>query len=191
MGIDLIIIIICWVLFGLYWLVNSFFQKQSQETPLTFNKIISQLFFSLPFVFLIRPDWFKLDQIIIKNSMVNIISIAICIIGLIICIWARKTLADNWSKSLDFKKGHELIQTGPYSTIRHPIYTGFLLMFFALALDVGKIGGLIGFAVLLIGVFLRIKQEEDLLIKHFKEKYILYKNKTKALLPYIIALSGN
>ena len=50
----------------------------------------------------------------------------VCLLGLFVTLWARWTLAGNWSSDVTFKQGHELIRTGPYRFVRHPIYTGIL-----------------------------------------------------------------
>ncbi len=54
--------------------------------------------------------------------------VVLCIAGLLFCIWARFTLGRNWSGVVTFKGGHDLITRGPYAFVRHPIYTGILIM---------------------------------------------------------------
>ena len=44
----------------------------------------------------------------------------VCVLGLLVTIWARWTLAGNWSSEVAFKKGHELVRTGPYSGSHRP-----------------------------------------------------------------------
>ena len=180
-------IILCWIIFVLYWIVSSFSQKPTAEKPISIGTFLAQLLFGIPFVVLVRPEWFHLDMRIVTDSLeISLLSIALGILGLAICMWARKTLSGNWSKNLDLKEGHELVRTGPYRWVRHPIYTGFLFLFLGTAFAVGKIGGFIGFGVLLVGCVLRIQQEEELLMKHFMEEYRTYKKRVKALIPYFI-----
>src|SRR6185312_4013633 len=47
--------------------------------------------------------------------------------GLLFTVWARLHLGRNWSGSVTIKEGHELVTSGPYALVRHPIYTGLLL----------------------------------------------------------------
>src|SRR5271165_6640566 len=47
--------------------------------------------------------------------------------GLLFAVWARRHLGKNWSQEVTLKEGHELITSGPYGLVRHPIYTGLLL----------------------------------------------------------------
>ena len=60
------------------------------------------------------------------------------------------TWSSNWSGVVTLKEGHELIRTGPYRTIRHPIYTGILLALVGTSLTVGEVRGLIAVAVALL-----------------------------------------
>jgi protein-S-isoprenylcysteine O-methyltransferase Ste14 len=63
----------------------------------------------------------------------------VCVGGLFVALWARKTLAGNWSSTVTFKKGHELVKTGPYRFTRHPIYTGLLLMGLGVTVEIGRL----------------------------------------------------
>lgn len=187
MDIALILVTAFWMIFAIYWIVSSFSQKDIAEAPMNFQRVIGNLLFGLPFFFLIRPDLIHTDmRIIADNIVINSLAVIICGLGLLICILARRNLAGNWSAGLDLKKKHELITTGPYQHVRHPIYTGYLMMFFGAALAVGMLGGFIGVAILLIGCFIRIDQEEKLMIRNFGKKYVDYKRRTGALIPKII-----
>lgn len=180
------VVVGCWAVFLLYWLISALKQKQTQEKPIwTLNNVVAQVLFSFPFVILIRPDIFGWERVLFDNVVVDSVGVFFCVLGLIICILARNAIASNWSKNLDFKKGHELVQHGPYKRVRHPIYTGFLSLFLGSALAAGTIGGLIGVVLLLCGCLLRIRQEEQLMMKHFKEQYTLYKQSAKRLIPYV------
>jgi protein-S-isoprenylcysteine O-methyltransferase Ste14 len=108
------------------------------------------------------------------------------IIGAGIAISARKTLGTNWANAYEYqvKKKQELVTSGIYSLIRHPIYSGLCL---------GLIGGeliaqsylvVIGFA-LLIGGYLQARQEEAILIKHFGSEYSNYMKRTKMFIPFL------
>jgi len=51
----------------------------------------------------------------------------ICVLGLFLAIWSRKVLGAEWSRDVELKQGHKLVERGPYTLMRHPIYTGHLL----------------------------------------------------------------
>ncbi|MGA3145773.1 MAG: isoprenylcysteine carboxylmethyltransferase family protein, partial [Verrucomicrobiota bacterium] len=97
----------------------------------------------------------------------------------------RSGLGGNWSGSVTFKENHELIVRGPYRFVRHPIYTGILLMILGTAIISGRA---VAFLALIIGFLIywqRLRQEEALLTKHFPETYPGYKSRTKALIPFL------
>ncbi len=185
-NIPIMFIILCWGIYLLYWAVSSFSQKPSTEKPKSVSYFVAVFLFGSSFMMILVPELFNLSAIPINKSLLlDITSMLICASGLAVCVWARTNLAGNWSNTLDFKKGHELIQSGPYKLIRHPIYAGFLLMFLGSAMATSKLGGIIGFVILLAGCLLRIRLEEDLMMKHFPVEYCEYKKNTKALVPFL------
>ena len=70
-----------------------------------------------------------------------------CVLGLLVTIWARRTLAGNWSSDVTFKQGHELMRSGPYRFVRHPIYTGLLVMGLGSAIEIGRLRCFLGIVV--------------------------------------------
>jgi len=110
----------------------------------------------------------------------------ICVFGLYVTIWARRTLAGNWSNDVTFKQGHELIRTGPYRFVRHPIYTGLLVMCLGSAIEIGRLRGLLGLLAVGIGFWIKLKQEERLMMRHFPDEYRVYRRQVKALVPFVI-----
>jgi protein-S-isoprenylcysteine O-methyltransferase Ste14 len=120
------------------------------------------------------------------SSEITFIGLMITIMGLSFALWARVVLGSNWSLDVNFKEKHELIQKGPYAYVRHPIYSALLLMFSGTAIAIGNLGGFLGFPVLFISFWIKLHQEETLLIRHFKEEYLNYKKKVKALIPYVL-----
>jgi protein-S-isoprenylcysteine O-methyltransferase Ste14 len=115
-----------------------------------------------------------------------VVIIVFAVTGLIVALIARRTLAGNWSRAVAFKEDHELITTGLYHYVRHPIYTGVLLMILATALSVGTLSAGIGFVIIVLGLWFKLRAEEEILTKHFPKEYSVYKDRTKALIPYVV-----
>ena len=189
------VIICCWVIFGLYWFISSSSLKSIQETKgwLAGNwhgiwLLIGGLFLSnLPFLAKVGVSSSSLTILLIPSSIViNVVIIVFAVTGLIVALIARRTLAGNWSRAVAFKEDHELITTGLYHYVRHPIYTGVLLMILATALSVGTLSAGIGFVVIVLGLWLKLRAEEEILTKHFPKEYLAYKDRTKALIPYVV-----
>ncbi len=106
--------------------------------------------------------------------------------GLVFCVWARFTLAGNWSDFVQIKQDHELIVEGPYRWVRHPIYTGLLLMFAGTALAVGEWRGVLAVAIAAAAFWRKLRLEEGLMRRQFGEAYARYAARTPALIPFIV-----
>jgi protein-S-isoprenylcysteine O-methyltransferase Ste14 len=118
------------------------------------------------------------------SMAVAILGDVLCAAGIALAIWARLTLGRNWGMPMSHKEGAELITRGPYTLIRHPIYSGVLLALFGTAL-VGGVAWLLFFV--LIGAFFihSARQEEQRMVMQFPEAYGDYKARTKMLVPWI------
>jgi protein-S-isoprenylcysteine O-methyltransferase Ste14 len=113
------------------------------------------------------------------------LGVAVCAAGMGFCFWARHTLGSNWSGMVTVKKGHELIQAGPYGLTRHPMYTGILTGLFGVALTTDAAGNFFGPALLLFAFLRKMKVEETYMTQHFGKRYISYAKNVKRLVPFI------
>lgn len=105
------------------------------------------------------------------------------ILGAAFAIWARFHLGKNWSGEVTIREDHKLIRSGPYTYVRHPIYTGMLLALGGTALAVGKYRALLGFAIFSVGIVLKARREEAMLAQEFGPAFEEHKKKTGFLLP--------
>jgi protein-S-isoprenylcysteine O-methyltransferase Ste14 len=184
-------ILACWVIFCLYWLLSALSTKPTQEVAEGFNGLWYRV--SLVAGAVLIGNFFQvlsslglMKLVIPRTSVVGAVSIVLAIVGLIIAIWARRTLASNWSANITYKKDHELITSGPYHYVRHPIYTGILAMVLGTILAVGTVGAVIGLVLIVISMWLKWRQEEELMGRHFPKEYPDYKKRTKAILPLVL-----
>lgn len=106
--------------------------------------------------------------------------------GLLFGMWARRHLGRNWSRSVTLKEGHELITSGPYALVRHPIYTGLLLAFLGTAVALGEWRGLLAVALVFGALWSKLRLEEKWMRAQFGESYESYSRRVAALVPYII-----
>ena len=109
----------------------------------------------------------------------------VCIAGFGLCVWARRHLGRNWGMPMSLKEGHELVTTGPYSYIRHPIYTGMLLALLGSALVTGTIWLAVSAAIGVYCVY-SARTEEQLMTREFPEQYEEYKRRTKRFIPFVV-----
>ena len=109
-----------------------------------------------------------------------------CSAPLRLALWARRTIGGNWSSVVTLKQDHELIERGPYRFVRHPIYSGFLLMAVGTAILHARAGEFVFCGFLLLGLWFKLRAEEDLLTRHFPDSYPQYRRRVKALIPYVL-----
>ncbi|MBV9999437.1 MAG: isoprenylcysteine carboxylmethyltransferase family protein [Verrucomicrobia bacterium] len=106
--------------------------------------------------------------------------------GLGLTVWARIHLGKYWSATITLKQGHQVIQTGPYARVRHPIYSGLLLALVGTVIWIGTLQSFLG-AGLLFGSFIRkLTLEERWLREHLGDEYGRYQQRVKALIPGLI-----
>ena len=113
------------------------------------------------------------------------IGLLMTIAGVAFAIWARLTLGRNWSGTVTIKQDHELIRTGPYALVRHPIYTGIALAVLGTAIFDGKIRSLILILATFSVLIYKIRMEEQFMTEQFGSEYTNYRQKTKALVPFL------
>jgi protein-S-isoprenylcysteine O-methyltransferase Ste14 len=111
--------------------------------------------------------------------------VALCVVGFGLAIYARWHLGRNWGMPMSRKEQPELITSGPYAYIRHPIYTGLLLAILGSA-----IGANISWALMLIPVgayfILSARQEESAMLQQFPQQYSAYMARTGMLVPRLM-----
>jgi protein-S-isoprenylcysteine O-methyltransferase Ste14 len=106
--------------------------------------------------------------------------------GLAFTVWARFTIADNWSGVVQVKQGHELVVDGPYRWVRHPIYTGLLLMFAGTAFAVGEWRGVLAVVIAAGSFWRKLRIEEGVMRGEFGAAYDRYAERTRALVPFVL-----
>lgn len=104
-------------------------------------------------------------------------------LGLGVSVLARVWLGGNWSGTVTLNQVHELIRTGPYRFVRHPIYTGLLLAVLGSAIAENEWRGLLGFAVIVLAFVHKLGIEERFLTQQFGDSYTRYRQEVPALIP--------
>ena len=104
--------------------------------------------------------------------------------GLLFTVWARVHLGRNWSGTVTIKQDHELIATGPYAFVRHPIYTGLLLAFIGSAMARGEWRGVLAVLVAWAALWRKLRLEELWMVERFGQQYEAYRRRVPALVPF-------
>jgi len=112
------------------------------------------------------------------------VGVGLCLAGFGFAVWARMNLGRNWGMPMSLRQGHELVTSGPYSYVRHPIYTGIMLAMIGSALTLGLIW-LVLFAVTFVYFAFSARTEEELMVAQFPDTYPAYRRRTKMLIPFV------
>jgi len=180
-----LLIIACWVLLILYWNLSARSTKPVAERQ-TLTGRLARVPVWLGYILLIVAWAHPFGMMVIPHTVIaEYLGVAICALGLFAAVWSRKTLGDDWSRDVEFKQGHKLVERGPYRFVRHPIYTSHLLMGLGTAVASGSLVAFAGLLLFSIGFWIKLKQEEGLLLRHFPEEYPAYQARVKALVPFV------
>jgi len=178
-----IIIGVGWIVFWAYWLVMAVTAKagRARWTQLAGVRVAGLLAVLL----LIRTRVLKIDEAATGNPWLLSIGLAFFVLGLALAVWARVYLGRNWGMPMSQKADPELVTTGPYARIRHPIYSGIILAMVGTAMAVSPAWL---FAVAIFGSYFLISAvvEERSMAKLFPAAYPPYKRATKMLIPYVL-----
>jgi protein-S-isoprenylcysteine O-methyltransferase Ste14 len=109
---------------------------------------------------------------------------AITAAGLLFSVWARVHLGANWSGTVTIKESHELVTTGPYAIVRHPIYTGLLLGLIGSAIALERWRGVLAVVIALVGILHKLRIEERWMTEQFGDTYRAYAARVPRLIPF-------
>jgi protein-S-isoprenylcysteine O-methyltransferase Ste14 len=176
-------------LFLLYWQIKAANTKTTQRLEPVPSRILRVLIFLIAIVLLsttrIPLPWLYL-QFWPRGFWPFWLGATVTIAGLLFAIWAREHLGSNWSRSVTIKQDHELITTGPYAVVRHPIYTGILTGFLGMAIAISQVRGFIVFVLIFLVLWIKLRMEEQWMRSQFGETYATYAHQTAALVPYLL-----
>lgn len=188
-----LIYVIPWYIFGAYWLLTWLRVKRTK----TSEPLASRLVTIIPMVLacellfsdasLIRP---LRQRFVPTDAWIAWLGLALTTLGVGIAIWARYCIGEYWSARVTLKEGHQLIRSGPYQFVRHPIYTGMLVGAIGSALTLGEWRGVLAVALVLATHWRKARREESLLTAEFGEQYAAYRRSTGFLFPRLVASVG-
>lgn len=175
-----------WIAFFVYWRIAAASVKAEQKVePVSTRVMRSALFIcailllclqSLPLPWLYR-------QILPPTFAGFWAGAVITVAGILFAVWARRHIGSNWSSRVTLKHDHQLITSGPYGIVRHPIYTGILTGFIGSAIAIGQVRGAVAFVLVLIALRLKWRLEEKWMRQQFGQTYADYSRRVPAVVP--------
>lgn len=184
----LIAIGIGWVAFWVYWLAASLSAKASRGRWGSFAG--ARVLLIVVVAYLIRSNWGGGGGLrtghgtALAGPVLEGIGLALWVAGLGLAIWARLYIGRNWGMPMTQRQEPDLVTTGPYRFIRHPIYTGIITAMIGTALAT-TVFGLIVVAILATFFIFSATREERFLAGEFPDTFPAYQAKTKMLIPFV------
>lgn len=177
-----------WMLFGLYWLVSALKRKKTKQRETVVQRLGYVLPLVVAFYLLSQPGahygWLG-ARFVPYSPAVEWIGVLLTAAGVGVAFWARWHLGANWSGTVTLKEEHELIRTGPYRAIRHPIYTGILLALLGTAVANGEVRALLAVGIAWISFYIKARREESFLAQEFGTGFAEHLRHTGMFLPRV------
>jgi protein-S-isoprenylcysteine O-methyltransferase Ste14 len=173
-------IAVVWIVFWVYWLASAFGAKQSRVGRRRFPVAGLSVLSVVLLLRLLRGASVAAD-----NQVLAAIGAVVFVSGIALAVWARVHLGSNWGMPMTERAEPELVTSGPYRFVRHPIYTGLLSALLGTALATSLVGLIV--VVILGGYFYySASVEERNLIATFPVAYPAYQSRTKMLIPFVL-----
>jgi protein-S-isoprenylcysteine O-methyltransferase Ste14 len=172
----------CWAVFSIYWEVAAKNTAPAKTSETKASRAVHVLLVNVAMMLVLAPVR-GLGRLWPVSSAVMAAGLALVVAGVLLAVWARQHLGRNWSGEITIKVDHQLIRSGPYGLLRHPIYTGLLVMYAGAALVTGERLAAAGLALVLFAYWRKIRLEERNLAEAFGSEYEAYRRESWALVP--------
>jgi protein-S-isoprenylcysteine O-methyltransferase Ste14 len=177
-----------WGAWALYWLLSALATKRTVRR----ESLVRRLGYVLPLMIggvllgARRAPWaaWLAMRLWPHSPLPPRIGLGLVVAGLAFAVWARVHLGRNWSGIVTVKEGHELIRTGPYALVRHPIYTGVITAVIGTAVVSGTVRAALGVVIIAVSLVLKSRVEERFMRETFSDQYARYRDEVPALVPF-------
>jgi protein-S-isoprenylcysteine O-methyltransferase Ste14 len=174
-----------WIAFIAYWSVaakNSGAAKRSESKR---SRSVHELLLNVGLLLLFVPVWGLAGYFRPHARSLTLAGLGVQAAFFLLALWSRRHLGRNWSTRVRIAEEHELVRSGPYRFVRHPIYTAMLGMSVGTTIVSGQYHSLLGLLIIAIAYWRKIRIEEAALREAFAAEYDEYRRKSWALVPLI------
>jgi protein-S-isoprenylcysteine O-methyltransferase Ste14 len=159
-----------WIVFVAYWLVGALKTRRTERTE-SFASRYGILFLEIAgFVLLFVGETgigILGQKVLPRTYALDVTGVVLTWAGIALALWARWHLGQYWSARITIKEDHQLIRTGPYARLRHPIYSGLDLAAIGSALAIDRWRCVVGVFLIILGYWIKAKKEERMLTAQF------------------------
>ena len=172
-----------WLVIWLLWAIRA---KPAQTREGVSSRLSYMIFTLAAFYMMFRgevPQAWLSTRLFAAKPWTEVLAIVVTAAGLGFAAWARAYLGSNWSSAVTVKVEHQLVRSGPYRWVRHPIYSGMILAMLGTALERRQVRGLVAVVLLYAGFKIKGKIEEHAMMATFGPDYEGYSRTTGAIIP--------
>jgi len=177
-----------WLAWLAYWIIAARNVKPTRRREPLVSRLTTIVLTALAAVLLAlrgqKLTWLH-ARFLPQTMIAYWLGLLMVVLGLAFAVWARAHLGRNWSGTVTVKEDHELIRTGPYGMVRHPIYAGLLFAILGSTVAFGEWRGLLAFGLLTIAFLFKLRREERFMSESFPNDYARYRVEVPALIPFI------
>lgn len=172
-----------WFVFSVYWSIASKDKAATRTGESILSRQAHVIAINVALLLLILPIPGLTGRFLPDAPALHAIGLAVQTASIGLAIWARRHLGSNWSGEVRIATGHELVRSGPYAYVRHPIYTALVGMYIGTATACGQVHALVALAILLVAYYRKIGLEERALAVAFPTDHERYRAETWAWIP--------
>jgi protein-S-isoprenylcysteine O-methyltransferase Ste14 len=172
-----------WVAFTVYWSIAAKDRAPTRSGESVLSRQAHVIAVNAALLMLVFPVPGLTRRFVPDTLALALIGLAIQVASIALAIWARRHLGSNWSGEVRIASGHELVRSGPYRFVRHPIYTALVGMYIGTGLVSGQVHALVALGLVLLAYWRKIRLEERALAGAFPAEYERYRSETWAWIP--------
>jgi protein-S-isoprenylcysteine O-methyltransferase Ste14 len=178
--------ILVFLVFALYWSFAARDRAADQSSEPRWSTALHRALVTLAVVLILFPIPGLSAPFVPAAGWVLALGLVVELAGVALAVLARRALGANWSAEVRIATDHQLVRTGVYRRLRHPIYAGVLLLYLGLALQSGRLNALVGVALAAAAYWRKIGLEEQVLAGRFGAEFAAWRKTSWALIPPLL-----
>ena len=179
------LVALAWILWAAYWFIAGLKVNATRSSEGLLLRATHLVPLAIGFFLIFDAAHPYIYGRLYHSQPIRVAGFVLALAGLLFAVWGRIHLGKYWSGIITLKEGHELIRTGPYRFVRHPLYTGFLTAVVGSAIVSATADAFVGCALIMAAYLIKIRREESVLMREFGDKYQQYRTQVRALVPYV------